>query len=1059
MTAPISLQTATGVLSGVVLPCGLKTKWTCTVCNSTWSKNKGDDPKHCRDCMKKRTGKPQGAGVVRESPANSVGTRGYKHFGSAGHPKLAAARRNAEASIRSLLSTYPGGPPHYIDVGGGPGGLRRAFEAGYGGMYSNLSPMVSPADVMRRVDLQRYLLQNADGFVKKGWDCCPHLLRDCNCRWGERCVFVFVHSFYYMSGADLARIGLGNEVIIVTHRFVGDSGQIPPESPEFRWRRVVGDTGESIVMEPLAPCGTVYEHPDVTARLDLAVREGIVVSPGRRLYLTEWQSDVIGGGATTIYRGIVDVDHQFAVDSVPPVNTIDIEVSPEIRSRVAALCASKFTAAQSSKDVSDLVGRFVASLVAQFSTLDIETAYKLILAERALAVERNTRLLMDLSANERLHAVDVARGMLNQEGVVPVQGPHFQGKRYGGWGRFVAWLCVMALGMSVSGAAIWHVGVASVSGALALAISLGSVVWIPLGVLFVVAAFAGRYCKRYWRWRQPGLLTSIASRNVEWFGELDIGGFLETNVVLPIRTGAYRLRNVRTGVLCLGYGNPAGVDPKHVVDIPVRPCNRKNQAGAELLGWTTRLASVMSSCRCNMQNALVNRHAVKQPIVKAKFVYAVKLIERLLPEVEVIYRRELAELRWGGTWVQRWPLTKRLAIAVSEAIDRVRASSVQSFVKREVNHAVPTKARLIQGYPNLATQAKFGPEFCALQKAWIRVLNGHTIKLKHGGTITITIASGLQMRDIGDWLTNTLERRPNGCFYERDGKAWDATMQRCHQDLKAQAFSIAGKEFLEFLEAGFKVRGSSKNLRGEDYVSYTLDGTVKSGHNDTSSGNSIINAMITYEVLCRLGVGGDIIVNGDDNLTRLDEIRPADELCALEAEYGIKPEAAVFTDWEKVSFLSAIWAETGDGRHAFIPKPGRLFARCYWTVQKLSNKQRAVWAKDVSECLLRAVDNVPLISDWLKLYGKVTSPVIGTMSHVPGRYYESFGATNPIVDCDAWFKRRYGLTDTEIRECREYLLSLPHEPLLIVHPVLDKIMTVDFAEVTDREYGDAVFGW
>jgi hypothetical protein len=52
---------------------------------------------------------------------------------------------------------------------------------------------------------------------------------------------------------------------------------------------------------------------------------------------------------------------------------------------------------------------------------------------------------------------------------------------------------------------------------------------------------------------------------------------------------------------------------------------------------------------------------------------------------------------------------------------------------------------------------------------------------------------------------------------------------------------------------------------------------------------------------------------------------------------------------------------------------------------------------------------------------------------------------------------RYCLPVFALRECEEWLESLPAEPLLLRHPVLDRMVEVDNASLEDRDLDEAYY--
>jgi hypothetical protein len=393
-----------------------------------------------------------------------------------------------------------------------------------------------------------------------------------------------------------------------------------------------------------------------------------------------------------------------------------------------------------------------------------------------------------------------------------------------------------------------------------------------------------------------------------------------------------------------------------------------------------------------------------------------------------------------AAWMAKWPRGKQEAIDVSERRDEVRPELLKSMIKREINHSMPTKARLIQFYHNMATQAAFGPDFTTLQKS----IFGWSKSFRHRG-VRVTYASGLNPGQLGKWLSDALDRFPNPWFYERDGKNWDATMQRFHHLLKQRIYSAYSPGLAAFVERGFECRAYCELPNGT--FSYIIKGTVKSGHNDTTLGNSIINACIALECCIALGLEAEILVAGDDLLV-VCNANP-EGLAALEAEFGIKPEARVFRSYLDVSFISGCWL-AGNGGFIFVPKLGRLLARLWWTASPPAARHMTNFKYSIVNGLLGACGEVPLYKEFL---GRPSGKLISL-----GRDYDfwvaNFGGAGvnraTVSDlCD-----KYRLNPTEFDELALVLSRLGHRPCLIKHPLLERICEHDLADLMDRPLAD-----
>lgn len=394
-----------------------------------------------------------------------------------------------------------------------------------------------------------------------------------------------------------------------------------------------------------------------------------------------------------------------------------------------------------------------------------------------------------------------------------------------------------------------------------------------------------------------------------------------------------------------------------------------------------------------------------------------------------------------GKWEGKWPVGKQRAIATSVRNDEVRPGLVKAMVKREIYHNVPSRARLIQFYSNLATQALFGPQFYALQDVVAHEFRDRII----GHGIDVTIACGMNADDLGAWMDRVMERNPYG-FYERDGKNWDSTMTQVHAEFKRSLYSIFDPELADFVAACETVKGGAAIK--DCYYRYTMAFTVKSGHNDTTLGNSLINAAIVIEALISLTLRGSILVMGDDVLVAIYDSFDSERIVEIEKGFGIQPEARVrgggFKDPERVTFISGCWMY--DGAYRFCPIPGRLIARTWWTVNNPgSGAKLDAYRRAVSLGLLASCRNMPVIRVFLNKFLPSSSRV-GRSDK--GYVYRT--SANGLVDGMAAFCKRYEVTEAQVAECEQWLEGIVAEPLILRHPLLSRMVEVDGEEIDDR---------
>lgn len=388
-------------------------------------------------------------------------------------------------------------------------------------------------------------------------------------------------------------------------------------------------------------------------------------------------------------------------------------------------------------------------------------------------------------------------------------------------------------------------------------------------------------------------------------------------------------------------------------------------------------------------------------------------------------------------WLAKWPKQKRKAILESMDRDHIRPDRVKAMVKIECCHDEPTRSRLIQFYFNLATQAVYGLEFTCFQKSLCNTFRNLQVSEK----IDVTIASGMNADDLSEWMNVRVAR--GACyFYERDCKSYDATMQKMHRLFKTRFIRKIDDKLAAFIDDCSTVKGLG--VFREGLFVYKVAETVQSGHNDTTSGNGLVNAGITVEAFSSCGLECSILIAGDDCLVAVYSDFDADLIAKIESELGVIPVARKLSSPADVSFISGIWLMNGK-KWQFVPKLGRILARLWWTVNPPGKRTRSAYIRGVARGLLPSCGNLPIVRQFLL---KFDSDGEALMTN---RYWEY--RVKPI-EWDGSIRRhlldRYGITESELSECESFLARLPAEPLLIVHPVLDRIMAVDLADLVDR---------
>lgn len=526
-------------------------------------------------------------------------------------------------------------------------------------------------------------------------------------------------------------------------------------------------------------------------------------------------------------------------------------------------------------------------------------------------------------------------------------------------------------------------------------------------------------------------------------GELDCFGRLDpfSVDVLNLQSGRYLLRSNHVAPICLGFG-----DEKNLGDIcnihmgpKICDCSVRNQPGAVLLGPAFRLSYPCSRRICSVHNALVNRHGTRQPICTATFAYFHEFVGAYANLVEAAYHDEpcLDE----AIWMKKWTLSKQAEIVRQQQLRLPDFSRVKAFVKFEGGHRIPKKARLIQGYADLRAQAYLGPRVCALQKACSKMFPA---VVNHG--IRVVICSGFTVEEVGAWMEHVLNRFGDGVrFYERDGANWDSTMNAQLLECKlamVQSFT-KDEDLCTALRLGVDVKGKAA-IRGGGSLSYTLNSTTKSGHNDTTIGNGLINAYISYSACRSLGLSAEIIVAGDDCLMGISGDFDEKALATEEARFGIVPEYAKIRHYACVSFVSGLWYP---GKHGlfFGPRVGRLLARLNWTTKAVASNKRRIWQRSVAAGLQSAVD-IPVLR---ALIANMVSP--GPLMEVGHKAYKfSHAVEVDEASILLFVAQRYGISPADIFELECFIKTCGSDCQILKHPVADRIMEWDFADPAQR---------
>lgn len=456
-----------------------------------------------------------------------------------------------------------------------------------------------------------------------------------------------------------------------------------------------------------------------------------------------------------------------------------------------------------------------------------------------------------------------------------------------------------------------------------------------------------------------------------------------------------------------------------------------------MLGPAFGRARVARQCSCNVVNALVLRHLKVPPAATRTL--------RAHHELDAAIAARARELRGGAIqrWREKWPQHKLAAIDKSRDDDADKPDRIKLNIKREVCHDWITRGRGIQPYVNLRTQSEFGWAHMLWQKALAGVLGGEGSSIfgyeVYPG-VHIAMASGWSAQRLSDWGS---AGGGGYWYYERDGKSWDATMSKKLLMRKVRAMRVFSRRLADHVQKGIVVRGRYR--QGEVVIKWvTNEGTVKSGQNDTTSGNSFINALICANAFRDVGARGHILVVGDDLIARVDG--KYDGLSEAEAAYGITPAFRWFRDIEHCTFISGCWVRSGNG-YLFSPLVGRLLKRLWWTVSPPGRRRLDHYRHGVAVGLLTTYGDHPILRAFLGRYVIPGHTLHGRdipVSHRPG---------GPLHHPGGWVDglcERYGCDPGTLESWCEILRSVSSEGRVYDCPTFDPIFRRDLSDIADR---------
>jgi len=323
-------------------------------------------------------------------------------------------------------------------------------------------------------------------------------------------------------------------------------------------------------------------------------------------------------------------------------------------------------------------------------------------------------------------------------------------------------------------------------------------------------------------------------------------------------------------------------------------------------------------------------------------------------------------------WNSRYPLAqrKRHERAVRSG-GTTNLEKRKAFVKVEKllfakqGEVIDKPPRLIQGAVD-EYNVEIGPWMHAFSKELIRLWNKDFI---------FYYPSGASNEDIGNWLELDL------AYYEDDFSKFDATIHHNLLEMELFIYRTFGMptNMQKLVRKNFPTVGATPHG-----VSYMVEGTRKSGDQNTSVGNTMLNVLVHAYAMHMLGFTPRYDINtstwpyrmialGDDNLIVTGEPIAHVNVENIIKDLGLIPNMVFKDNVNLLEFCSARFWPSETGR-VLGPKIGRYLAKIGWMLRPPVGESRQ--AKEYRGTLLSHVETV----NHIPILKEVTQRILDVMA-------------------------------------------------------------------------------
>lgn len=359
--------------------------------------------------------------------------------------------------------------------------------------------------------------------------------------------------------------------------------------------------------------------------------------------------------------------------------------------------------------------------------------------------------------------------------------------------------------------------------------------------------------------------------------------------------------------------------------------------------------AVHSSCVCNEQQALYNRHLIRRgaEFDAALWNYHARLTQKELeiPEMEPISYREVIQCYTGG---------KRRTYFM--ALQKLRQGGLLPGDMKVSMFVKPDRypAGVIGDKHPRAIQYR-SPKFNLVMSTYIKPFEHWLYNKTYGFSNTRVVVKGLSPYERAELFEEKIKNYNDPVFLEFDHSKFDSTLRRQHIKSSHWAYQRAFGR-LKFLDCQLNNFGYSKGG-----IRYYVRATRMSGDPDTGCGNSYVNLLaLRAWIRARSIRKYDIMLDGDDGVVIIERSELFKVELAPFSRLGFDTKMHIKFSKYEVDFCQCRLMTIP--RPNFVRNPVRAISHSVCCLKKYDDATLLAWQGGVGQCELALNEGVPVLS-------------------------------------------------------------------------------------------------